>query len=224
MARTGTSVFPATLDSFDRIGTTNYEDEAGYSIVNVENEAMDAIEKMQVLMGTASGTALLANAVSATGTATLTNKTINGAVIGTSAITGGTITSAVITTPTGDVMTLTGTQTFSNKRKTARVTTSTSAGTHTIDSTNSDIFTVTAQNGTAVFATPAGTPASGDTLVMRLRDNGTAAALSFGTVYNFSTELTAPTTTVASKTLYMGFIWNEINSKWECLAVLNNFS
>lgn len=239
MARTGTSVYPAALDSFDRIGTSNYEDEVGYEIVHIENEAMDAIEKMQAVIGTTSGTALLANAVTLTGTQTMTNKTINGAIIGTSAITGGTInnatfgtsaysggtiTSASIITPTGDVATLTGTQTFTNKRNTKRVTTGTTAGTHTIDANASDMFTVTAQNGTAVFASPSGTPTVGQTLIMRIKDNGTAAALSFGTIYNFSSDLVAPTTTIASKTLYMGFVWNEVSSKWECLAVLNNFT
>lgn len=93
MARNGTSVYPATLDSFTRVGTGNYEDESGYEHVHVHNEAMDALEHLQAVCGTTLGTNVFKNAVAGqfvsftAGTETLTNKTI-----GTAQITGGTIT------------------------------------------------------------------------------------------------------------------------------------
>jgi len=61
MSRTGNSVYPGTVDSFDRIGTANYEDEVGYDHVNVHNEAMDAIENIQSVIGTTAGTSVLKN-------------------------------------------------------------------------------------------------------------------------------------------------------------------
>ena len=61
MSRTGTSVYPTTLDSFDRIGTANYEDESGYEHTSVHNEAMDGIENIQGVLGTTAGTSVLKN-------------------------------------------------------------------------------------------------------------------------------------------------------------------
>lgn len=82
MARTGTSVYPATLDAFDRIGTANYEDESGYDHVNVHNEVMDGIEHLESVIGTTAGTSVLKNVLAGqfvatlTGTETFTNKTL----------------------------------------------------------------------------------------------------------------------------------------------------
>ena len=87
MSRTGNSVYPGTVDSFDRIGTANYEDEVGYDHVNVHNEAMDAIENIQSVIGTTAGTSVLKNVLAGqfvattTGTETFTNKTLTTPVI-----------------------------------------------------------------------------------------------------------------------------------------------
>jgi hypothetical protein len=83
MSRTGTSVYPASLDSFDRIGIGNYEDEAGYEHTNVHNEAMSGIEKIQSVVGTTAGTSVLKDVLvgqfvaTTAGTQTLTNKTLS---------------------------------------------------------------------------------------------------------------------------------------------------
>jgi hypothetical protein len=87
MSRTGTSVYPASLDSFDRIGIGNYEDEAGYEHTNVHNEAMSGIEKIQSVVGTTAGTSVLKDVLvgqfvaTTAGTQTLTNKTLTSPVM-----------------------------------------------------------------------------------------------------------------------------------------------
>lgn len=86
-----------------------------------------------------------------------------------------------------------------------------------------DIYTVTALAEAATFGAPTGTPTNGRSLLIRIKDNGTARALNFNAAYRFSTDLAKPTTTVLGKTLYMGFIWNSTSSTWDCLAILNNF-
>jgi hypothetical protein len=87
-----------------------------------------------------------------------------------------------------------------------------------------DVLLVTAQNSAAVFAAPSGTYTNCKNLIIRIRDNGTARALSFNAVYNFSGMLSAPTTTTVNKTMYLGFRYNSANSKWDCLAFVDNFT
>lgn len=55
-------------------------------------------------------------------------------------------------------------------------------------------------------------------LIIRIKDNGTARALAFGTTFR-AIGVTLPTTTVISKTLYLGCIWNEADSKLDVVAV-----
>lgn len=116
-----------------------------------------------------------------------------------------------------------GAETLTNKRVNPRITTVASSATPTPDSDATDEFTVTALAAGATFGAPTGTPVDGQKLIIRVKDNGTARALGFNAAYRFSTDLPAPTTTVLSKTLYLGFIYNAADSKWDCLAILNNF-
>lgn len=84
-------------------------------------------------------------------------------------------------------------------------------------------FVVTAQAGALKLMNPTGANiAQGWMLIVRIKDNGTARALTYDTQYRASTDLTLPTTTVISKTLYMGFKYNVTETKWDLLAVLNN--
>lgn len=82
-----------------------------------------------------------------------------------------------------------------------------------------NFFTVTALSGTGTFAAPSGNAADGNRLVVRIKDNGTARTLDFTTagVYR-AIGVTLPTTTVISKTMYLGFIYNSADSKWDCVA------
>lgn len=78
--------------------------------------------------------------------------------------------------------------------------------------------TVTALATNTTIAAPSdGTPYDGQKLVIRIKDNGTARTLTWDAIYrNMGTVL--PTTTVVSKTMYLGFIYNATDTKWDLLS------
>lgn len=116
---------------------------------------------------------------------------------------------------------LTGTETLTNKRITPRVISATSYTTDTgtsLDVSTCDQFEITAQAGALKFNNPGGTPVGGQKLIIRIKDNGTARALTYDTYFRAMGN-SLPTTTVLSKTLYMGFIYNATDTKWDLVAV-----
>jgi hypothetical protein len=70
----------------------------------------------------------------------------------------------------------------------------------------------------ATFGAPTGTPTQGQGLIIRIKDNGTARTLAFNAIYR-AIGVTLPTTTVLSKTLYLGMIYNLTDTKWDVIAV-----
>jgi|ERR1044072_1218193 hypothetical protein len=81
-----------------------------------------------------------------------------------------------------------------------------------------NLFTVTAlSDATATFGAPSGTPANGNTLIIRVKDNGTGRTLAWNAIYR-AIGVTLPLSTTASKTRYIGFIYNSADSKWDCIA------
>lgn len=128
-----------------------------------------------------------------------------------------------VTKLSSSVVSLTGTQTVTNKRITKRVLSQSSGSAPAPDADSYDVFCITALAIDCALGAPTGTPTNGQTLVVRIKDNGTARALSFNAIYRFSTDVPAPTTTVLSKTIYLGFMYNAFDSKWDCLAKVDNF-
>jgi hypothetical protein len=122
-----------------------------------------------------------------------------------------------------DTVTLTGTQTLTNKRITLRInaqTTTTSPWAWNSDSYDQQSFSALA-NALTINA-DAGTPTDGQKTVFRFTDNGTARALTWttGTSKSFrSVGTPLPTTTVVSKTLYVACIYNSTAARWDVLAV-----
>lgn len=100
-----------------------------------------------------------------------------------------------------------------------RVTSATSSASPTPNADNTDLYALTAQAATATFGAPTGTPANGQKLIIRIKDNGTAQTLNWNAAY-VAGGPTLPTTTVISKTLHLGFIYNTDNSlnKWMLVA------
>lgn len=84
-------------------------------------------------------------------------------------------------------------------------------------SMSNDYFLTALANG-ATFAAPSGTPVNGNKLLIRIKDNGTARSLAWNAIYR-SVGAVLPTTTVANKTLYVGFVYNSAASKWDCIGV-----
>ena len=62
-----------------------------------------------------------------------------------------------------------------------------------------------------------GTPNNFDTLIIRIKDDGTARAITWGTGFE-AKGVALPTTTVISKVLTVGFIYDSVTSKWGCVA------
>jgi hypothetical protein len=128
----------------------------------------------------------------------------------------GTVDSSTYITPTG-------TSTLTNKRVTERVTTVSDSATPTPNSDTDDMYIITGLTQTATFGSPTGTPTQGQKIVIRVKDNGTARTLAWNAIYRASSDLSLPTVTVASKTMYLGFIYNSTDSKWDLLSRMNNF-
>ena len=108
-------------------------------------------------------------------------------------------------------------QTLTNKRVTPRVGTVASGATITPTADLSDVYTVTALAAAATIAAPSGTPTNGQRLLLRIKDNGTARALTWSAIYRVI-GVTLPTTTVANKTIYVGCIYNSADSVWDVVA------
>ena len=96
------------------------------------------------------------------------------------------------------------------------VQTVTSSATVTPNSTN-DLVIITAQAVGLTLANPTGTFTEGQALMIRIKDNATAQTIAFDTNYR-AIGVTLPTTTVISKTLYLGIIYNATDSKWDVIG------
>lgn len=112
------------------------------------------------------------------------------------------------------------TTTLTNKRITPRVTSITSSATPTINTDNCDVVTITALAAaiTSMTTNLSGTPTNFQKLIIRIKDDGTARAITWGTSFQSGTA-TLPTTTVLGKTLMVGLIYDSVDSKWTCEAV-----
>lgn len=112
------------------------------------------------------------------------------------------------------------TVTLTNKRINPRIVTAASYTTDTgtsLDVSTCDQFVITAQAGALKFNNPSGTPTEGQKLLVRIKDNGTARALTYDTQFRAMGNA-LPTTTVLSKTLYLGFIFNSTDTKWDLVG------
>jgi len=122
-----------------------------------------------------------------------------------------------------DYVSPTGTQTLTNKRITQRVNTISSSSTPTPTSDISDMFTVTALAEAATFAAPTGTPTDGQSLLLRIKDNGTARTLGWNEIYRAGSDFALPTTTVISKTIYLQLVYNAADSKWDAVDLSRGY-
>ena len=112
--------------------------------------------------------------------------------------------------------------TWTNSRN-PRVTSTASSGVPTPNVDTTDLYLLTAQAAAATFGAPTGTARDGQKLMIRIKDNATAQTLAWNAAYRASSDLALPTTTIISKTLYLGFVYNAADTKWDLLALLNNF-
>jgi hypothetical protein len=83
---------------------------------------------------------------------------------------------------------------------------------------SNDMVKITAQAAGLTLANPTGTAIDGLGMVIRIKDNGTARTIAYGTQYR-AIGLTLPTTTVISKTLYLAMVFNNDDTKWDVVGV-----
>ncbi len=87
------------------------------------------------------------------------------------------------------------------------------------DASLGNTFTVTI-SGNRTLSNPTN-PIDGQKIIYRIKQDGTGNRLiTWGTAFRFGVDIPTPTlSTTASKTDYIGFIYNGTDSKWDCLAV-----
>ena len=166
-----------------------------------------------IILGQATGTQI--TNIQAGATASASTKTIN---IGTGGLSGSTTTIAIGSTASTTTVAANGKWTFAQVplQTPASATIGVSiTPSGTISQLNVQTLTV----GTT-FQIPSSN-SDGQKLTIRIVDNGTAQTLSWiGTTGGYrSCGATLPTTTVAGKYLYVGFIYNAFAAFWDCVAV-----
>ena len=112
---------------------------------------------------------------------------------------------------------ISSTNTLTNKRITKRVKTFTSDATPDIDSDDYDAVTITALAADITDVNVTGTPTNFQHLMFRIKDDGTEREIAWGSDFEAG-GVALPDTTVAGKTLLVGFIYDSVDSKWACEA------
>lgn len=99
--------------------------------------------------------------------------------------------------------------------------TGTSTTTITPTSDTCDQYNVTALGVAANIAVPSGTAVNGQKLTLRIKDDNTARSLTWTTTAGGYRVIgtTLPSTTVATKTLYVGCIYNLTDGFWDVVSV-----
>lgn len=194
---TTTGTLPASIQN-DAAGGISVTNNSGQT-----NRLIDASGNMYV----GQGKALLIFGVTSGSTALVATATAGSTTLTLPAVTD---TIAVL----GAAQTLVATRL--NPRSTALATSTT----FTPNSDTTDIATMnmTGTAGTLTIAAPTGTPVDGQKLLIRIKATN-AQTYSFNATYHFSTTVTAPTSITATKTDYIGCIWNATNTAWEVVAV-----
>lgn len=118
----------------------------------------------------------------------------------------------------GDFATLAGTETLTNKEVARRMSSTTTAAALNPTYGLYDDYAATALASAITISNPTGTPKDGQQFIIRLKDNGTARGITFGTAYR-AIGVTLPTTTVISKTVYIGCKYNSGDAKVDVIAI-----
>jgi len=108
---------------------------------------------------------------------------------------------------------------FTNDRSfvAPRVTSTASSVAPTPNADTTDVYILTALATDPTFGAPTGSPVQGQPLLIRIKDDATPRALAWNAIYR-ATDIALPTTTTASKELYVGFIYDATATKWDLMG------
>jgi hypothetical protein len=116
------------------------------------------------------------------------------------------------------IATYSGAETLSNKRINPRVFASSTPSAWTPNISLYDTYAATALGNALTINAPIGSPVDGNKLTFRILDNGTSRALSWDVIYTVI-GTTLPVSTLASKIIYVGCIYNAANVSWDVIAI-----
>ena len=97
-------------------------------------------------------------------------------------------------------------------------TTSSTSLTTNVANYRDTFHSITALAAAMTINAPTGTPLNGTKLWYRIKDNGTARALTWNAAF-VNRGGVLPTTTTISKVLNVGLIYNTVTATWDCVAV-----
>jgi hypothetical protein len=125
--------------------------------------------------------------------------------------------------PTGTIVDTTSVQTFTNKRTNPRVSATSTAVSVSPSIADHDMYFYTALQTAVSVNPPTGSPANGNKLMFRFKDNGVSRAISWVTAgvdaYR-AVGVTLPLATTLNKVTYVGCIYNANESFWDAIAVV----
>lgn len=92
-----------------------------------------------------------------------------------------------------------------------------------VNTNNFDMYVSTAQSTDFTVSADSGTPSDGQKLIFRFLDNGSPRAITWTAGSSGAYQavgITLPTTTTASKILYVGFIYDANASRWDGVSTV----
>ena len=90
-----------------------------------------------------------------------------------------------------------------------------SASSITVNSDTTDIQLVTALSADLSIEIPSGSPVNGQKLIYRIRDNNVQRNLTWNAIFRAANSGAIPSVTIANKTMYFEYIYNDTDTKWD---------
>lgn len=175
------------------------------------------VTKSMVGLGSVDNTSDLAKPVSTATQTALDLKQAASAIL--AAISAGTWTGATSITTVGTVTTGVWNAEINPRMSTA----ASPASPLTPNSDSVDQYSITDLTTALTINADGGSPAAGQKMIFRIKDNGAARALTWTTGSSKSFRpigVTLPTTTVINKITYVGCIYNATDARWDVVAVV----